>query len=99
MSTDTDLLARDHAKLIAGYSASKPPARVARRTRRRALRKTIALLASAMAGMLATVITTRTLVELATGNALSTLWTLVIALCVALGSLTVFALLFVRDLE
>ena len=99
---DTDLrarLARDHAQLVAGFTARKLPARVARRTRRRASRKTIALLASAMAGMLASVVAARALVEGTTGDALPMSWTIVIALCVALGSLTVFVLLFAQDPE
>ena len=98
---DTDLrarLARDHAQLVAGFTARKLPARVARRTRRRASRKTIALLASAMTGMLASAVAARALVE-GTGDALPMSWTIVIALCVALGSLTVFVLLFAQDPE
>jgi hypothetical protein len=102
MSTETELLARlgrDHAELVAGFTVARLPARVVRRTRRRASRKTIALLASAIAGMLATVIATCALVEHATGDALPTIWTNVIALAVALGTLTVFVLLFARDSE
>jgi hypothetical protein len=100
MPTDDDLIARlgrDHAELVAGFAAATLPAHVARRTRWCAFRKTIVLLASASAGMFVTVIATHSLAVQAAASALSTPWASVIALCIALGALTVFALLFARE--
>lgn len=102
MTTETDLAARlerDHAQLAAGFSVAKLPANVARRTRRLARRKTLALLASAAAGMLATAIATHVIAGRMTGGTVSAFWLIVISLCVALGALAGFVLLFAQEPE
>jgi hypothetical protein len=103
MSTEFDpgtRLGRDHAALVDGFSRAKFPSRLARRTRLLAMRKTLVLLASALAGMLATALAMYALAAQASGDdAIPATWLVVISICVPLGALAGFVLLLAQERE
>jgi len=103
MSSQTELterLERDHARLAAGFARAKLSSRLARRTRRFAARKTLALLAGAFAGVLATAIATYSLASQAHAEgAIPAVWLITIAICASFGALAGFVLLLAQEGE
>jgi hypothetical protein len=103
MATEFDpgtRLGRDHAALVDGFSRVKFPSRFVRRTRLLALRKTLVLLASALAGMFTTALAMYALTAQANGgDAIPATWLIVISICIPLGALAGFVLLVAQEHE